>query len=287
MLTELNFDTYMAGLEHTQKEVVQSVFNALAESEYFLLLDFRRDRLGCGPFAKRPFRGSLFTQQELAIASFLGIEQLRFIEKGVECDGISRLLQGRPFEFVRDELVRKVKEKIEAEWSNGWKNALQIVEEEGFEPVTRIRKDDPRSRRTADFYHIVVKNLHNRKMARDCRVFLEFETGTMAPPNLCDHLEQKWAGMLYNQAVAIRPKPGRRRACACFIERDENGHSEGVFFHQFGVDTDSAAAAQPCPPGEYVLKFTVMSANFPPATMRFRLEIDQRLEIKLRVIPQS
>jgi hypothetical protein len=286
---EFGFEPYVADLEHTQKEVVQSVFDALSESEYFLLIDFRRERLGCTPSTEKVYRGSLFTQQELAIASFLGIEQLRFKEKGVEWKGISQLLQGKPIEFgSRSKLVDTIRKEIQCrKWSSGWKNTLQIVEENGIERVPRNRPNDPNYRGTADFYHIVVKNLHNRKMALVCRVLAEFESGTPAPPVLCDHLEQKWAGMLYNQAVAIRPNPGSRRACACFVERGQNGKSLGVFFHQFGIDTDSAKAATQCPPGEYVLKYSAVSANFPTAIRRFKLTIDDANEIRLEAVAEG
>jgi hypothetical protein len=87
-----NFDAYVADLEHSQKDVMRAVLESLESSEYFLCIDFKREKLDgtCG--ANGDFRGSLFTHQELAIATFLDIEQLRFKEKGVEWNGISSLL---------------------------------------------------------------------------------------------------------------------------------------------------------------------------------------------------
>jgi hypothetical protein len=49
----------------------------LETSDYFLFIDFKRERIRCPNI----FRGSLFTNQELAIASFLGLESIVFQEK--------------------------------------------------------------------------------------------------------------------------------------------------------------------------------------------------------------
>ena len=67
-----------------------AVLRRLELSEYFLMIDFKRERLK----GKPSHRGSLFTHQELAIATFLEIEQLRFSEKGIEWNGISKAAAG-------------------------------------------------------------------------------------------------------------------------------------------------------------------------------------------------
>lgn len=277
----LDFDVYVADHEHTQWEVAQAVLNRLENSEYFLFIDFKREEIverdAHGGNSQTKWRGSLFSHQELAIATFLKIEPLRFQEKGVEVEGIAKLLQGRPIEFEdRGRLPEDVVAKVQERWRSGWQNGLRIVQSPGID--CKI----PRSHGcTADFYHIVVENLHNRKLAMDCRAFVELvpQSCTTPPAALCEQLEQKWAGTIYSQAVAIRPNHGQRRACACYVGRHPSGQSLGVFFHQFGIDTDSAEAARPCPPGEYLLKFTIVSSNFPAVVATFNLVIDHQHEI--------
>ena len=280
---DFGFDPYVADLEHTQKEVMAAVLDRLESSEYFLLIDFKREKLKRGLFRTRVYRGSLFTHQELAIATFLEIEQLRFSEEGVEWNGISRLLQGKPIQFSdRNHLLRLVRERItKANWTTGWQNGLRIADIVGIDTVPRSNGE------TAEFYHVAVENLHKRKMALDCRFFCELfaADSTAAPPQaLRDHVEQKWAGVLCNQAVAIRPNKGKRRACALFIERNAAGRRSGVYFHQFNINTDSAEAATACPPGEYRLKCSVVSANFPSAQREFKLAIDSAHNVTLEAI---
>jgi hypothetical protein len=163
---DLGFDPYVADLEHTQMEVMTAVLDRLESSEYFLWIDFKRDLLGEGT-GHSSHRGSLFTHQELAIATFLGIEQLRFREVGVELNGISNLLQGRPIEFNdRSQLLHLVRERItKANWRTGWQNGLRIKDQVEIDTVPRS------SGGTAEFYHITVENVHRRKMALDCRFF--------------------------------------------------------------------------------------------------------------------
>jgi hypothetical protein len=88
---------------------------------------------------------------------------------------------------------------------------------------------------------------------------------------------------LFNQAVAIRAN-GKRRVCALFIKHKTNGKRSGVYFHQFEIDTDSAEAAAACPPGEYCLKCSVISANFPSAHRKFKLVIDSEHNVTLAAI---
>jgi hypothetical protein len=274
----------MAGLEQTNKDLMPAVLEALEKSEYFLFIDFKRERQS-GILSWSRHRGSLFSHQELAIARFLGIEQLRFKEKSVRLEGIAELLQGRPIEFEnRNELVANVRQAIEdKQWRSNWKNALRITAPKEFDPpVSRSPKNDPTKIIGNDeFRYIVIENLHDRKMALDCRVLCEFvpsEKSDIPPTALRDQVEQKWAGTIGNQAVAIRPK-GSRRATALFVERNLEGKSLGVKFHQFDTDTDSAEAAQSCPPGVYLLKYRAVSANFPQTSMRFDLEISDDNEV--------
>jgi hypothetical protein len=119
-------------------------------------------------------------------------------------------------------------------------------------------------------------------MAFDCRVFCEMDPpadgDAIIPEALREHVEQKWAGVLFNQAVAIRPQLGKRHACAFFVDRQYGGRSLGVFFHQFGIDTDSAEAVKLCPPGKYKLTYTVTSSNFPTVSKSFPIEITDNHE---------
>jgi hypothetical protein len=58
----LRFDAYIAVEEQTLRGLTENIFARLANSEYFLFDDFKRDRLE----GSNEHRGSLFSHQELA-----------------------------------------------------------------------------------------------------------------------------------------------------------------------------------------------------------------------------
>src|SRR5579859_2083065 len=78
-LTALGSDTYVAVGEQSLRGLKENLFEQLSRSEYFVFVDFKRERLD----SKDIHRGSLFSHQELAVASFLEIEVLALQEQGV------------------------------------------------------------------------------------------------------------------------------------------------------------------------------------------------------------
>ena len=85
-LEKLGFEPYIALEQQTLQGVKEAIFKKLENSEYFLFMDFRRERLydeGDSNCLSEEYRGSLFSNQELAIATFQGYEVLAFQEEGV------------------------------------------------------------------------------------------------------------------------------------------------------------------------------------------------------------
>ena len=78
------FETFFAEKAHSPDGLTEHIFRYLAESEYFVWVDFKRD-----PLEGDDYRGSLFVNQELGIATFLGIPGIGFVEKGVRREGIA------------------------------------------------------------------------------------------------------------------------------------------------------------------------------------------------------
>ena len=101
-------------------------------------------------------RGSLFSHQELAIATFLEIGALSFREKNVkEKDGILEFIQANCVKFTdRHLLPDVVAEKIrEQEWNPNWRNELLLERDDGdFGDVRFVGREE----RPARFYHIKV-----------------------------------------------------------------------------------------------------------------------------------
>ncbi len=115
-LGDMGFLPYIAVEEQSLRGLTENIYRQLSESEYLVFVDFKREKLvprdqeqGIIDAKGLQNRGSLFSHQELAIASFLGIELLAFQEKGVKPDdGIIRFLQANAIPFSDRELLPSV-----------------------------------------------------------------------------------------------------------------------------------------------------------------------------------
>jgi hypothetical protein len=67
-LIELGYEPYVAIHEQSTRSIIQNILPYLRDSEYFLFVDFRRERIMAG---SEEYRGSHFTNQQLAIAIYL------------------------------------------------------------------------------------------------------------------------------------------------------------------------------------------------------------------------
>ena len=211
-LEKMGFEPYIAVEEFSLKGVKENIFRRLSESEYFIFIDFKRERLfkpKNGNFKDTgKHRGSLFSHQELAIATFLDIEALAFQEEGVkENDGILKFIQANCIKFkdrhlLPDVIAEKVRERG---WDPSWRNELLIERDDGdWEDAIDLQMN-----KKSRWYHIKVRNLHRREIARDCVAYLEkikdLSTGEVKTSEL---VEFKWKGV-NSPRVAIPPKKFR------------------------------------------------------------------------------
>ena len=120
----LGFDPYVAVDVQTLQGLKESIFSQLETSEYFIFVDLKRERLSDDPLQHR---GSLFSHQELALASYLDIDVLAFQENGIKKnDGILAFLQTNAYPFadrsmLSDFVVAKLRERG---WDPHWRNEL-------------------------------------------------------------------------------------------------------------------------------------------------------------------
>lgn len=66
---EYKFDPYVAIAQQSVRGLRENIFRQLEESEYFIFIDFKRERLCRNGKDTGKHRGSLWANQELAIAS--------------------------------------------------------------------------------------------------------------------------------------------------------------------------------------------------------------------------
>ena len=131
-LYEMGFEPYIALVEQSLLGIKENIFRRLQESEYFIFIDFRRERLARFIDENiediKVHRGSLFSNQELAIATFLqDIDVIAFQEIDVKKeDGILKYIQANCYPFsdrgnLPDLVIKKVRERG---WIPFWRKEL-------------------------------------------------------------------------------------------------------------------------------------------------------------------
>ena len=125
-LDSLGYQTYVAIEDQSIEDLADNIFHNLSTSEYCLFIDFKREKV-MGSDGEPFFRGSLFSNQELALAKFLNLEVLPFREEEIEDEGIIPFIQLNPTIFDdRDKLTDMVVDKVKTQWRPGWKNELML-----------------------------------------------------------------------------------------------------------------------------------------------------------------
>jgi hypothetical protein len=264
-LTKLGYDPYIAAEEQTLRGLKENVFGQLETSEYFVFIDLKREKLG--PSADDMHRGSLFSNQELAVASYLDIDLLAFREKGVKPeDGLMGFLQANCTEFTdRHLLPNVVADRVgERQWRSDWKKELRLE---------RCSSESSTAAMTLHgglwvrFFHVNVHNLHPRKTAFNCYVHLEKVRDLTRNADVpVRTVTLKWEGYVLPNAT-IAPQSSRSFDAVCVPCASPTRAAWGTF-------TDSSDFVPRIDsPGEYELTYVVVAENFPVArgTFVFRL----------------
>ena len=286
-LQDLGFDPYIAVQEQSLRGLKENIFEQLSKSEYFVFVDFKREHIvesGASTLVASPqgrrsrssqiCRGSLFSHQELAIASYLDTPVLAFQESGVKNDdGILRFLQANAIPFTdRHLLPNVVADQVRRRgWNPEWRNEL-VLERDASQMSDAIvaNLDPPKKGR---FFHIIVQNRHQHKTATNCYAYLEKATnlnmGTGIPVKA---VELKWAGyMLPNAHI---PPGIARHFDAFWIHQDLPGQLQ---FNAFCDSTDYKPRIGG--EGEYELSYVVISDNFPAVRRSFMLSLNESLDL--------
>lgn len=269
-LSECGFDPYIAVQEQSLRGLKENIFGQLGTSEYFVFVDFKRERLGVSEPAVH--RGSLFSHQELAIASYLDIEVLALREDGVKADdGIIKFLQTNAIPFANRHLLPSViaDEIKRRRWDSRWRNSLALMRH--ARQFSDARVQGLPSPNMGRFFHINVHNHHRSKTANNCYVYLErvvrLDTMEDVPLKV---VEFKWAGsVLPNVQI---PSRSVRSFDAFWVKHDMPGCLQ---FNLFSDSTEFIPRIMAT--GKYALSYTVISENFPTARHTFTLDLSTSL----------
>ena len=276
-LEELGFYPYIAIQEQTLRGLKENIFARLETSEYYLFIDFKRERLG-GLNSDTECRGSLFAHQELALASYLGIEVLAFQEEGIKKnEGIMQFIQANAIQFGdRSMLPGAVADSVRRSgWNPKWRNELVLERETGqFTDANRVESTEKGVRHhVGRFFHVDVRNRHRSKIATNCYAYLSriVNLGTTEEIPFRS-VELKWAGYVLPNAHIL---PGQvRRLDAFWIDTVRPAE---VRFNLYADATDYIPRLPGV--GRYRFIYQVVSDRFPPASESFMLNLNASLSL--------
>lgn len=132
LLTSRGFQPYIAREAQTIFEINSSIIKEIKDSDYYLFVNFRRERVGKRQFLrKRQFRGSLFSNQEFAIAYALGFERILVVnQKGIRFEGMLRYIGCNTREFDGyDDCLAAIQQALDrAGWTPDYSRRLRAGE---------------------------------------------------------------------------------------------------------------------------------------------------------------
>lgn len=281
-LEKIGFDPYVAVEQHNLRGVKESIFETLGKSEYFLFIDFKRERLyseNANPVDTGEHRGSLFSHQELAIATYLDHKALAFQEAGVKKDdGILRFIQANCIPFPeRLSLPSIVVEKVkEHGWDSSWRNEITLERDSSDFKDANVNMQGIGNVLTR-FFHIRANNHHKDKIARNCIAYVEkIKNLKDGKTRVLELSELKWKGCT-TQGVAIAPKTFRYMDAFHIFHSNPTLANLGL--NPFIVDWQGYIQDyQISGSDDYEIDFVVFSEDFSPARAKFRLHIANQVQ---------
>ena len=267
-IRELGFDCYIAVIDQSLIGLRENIFRQLETSEYFVFVDFKREKINTDGNAEDIYRGSLFSHQELGVASYLEMPCLVFQEKGVKAlDGMLSCLQANAHSFTDRPLLTNViadliAQKIsKGEWSTGWKNSLSLHMPK--KPYGDAH--NPSLGLILRHFYVEVRNDHRTKVAQNCYVVLEaIQNATSGAQVPVQTVELKWAGSLLPSVFIAPNSPRRFDALKVAFQKPSEIH-----FNTFSDSTEFYPSVPGV--GTYLITYGVYASNFPPTRRSFRL----------------
>ena len=259
------FEPWVAVELQTLNGIKEHIFQTLRDSEYFIFIDFKREQLAGG------HRGSLFSHQELAVASYLGVELLAFQEAGVMREGLLSFIgaNATSFEFEdRSKLPDRIDEEVaKRKWNPYWRNEV-IIERESTQ-YEDVETQTPGLYRR--FFHVSVRNRHRHRAVTNCYAYLESATklDPMTPIPL-RAFELKWEGFLL-PFVNIPASQSRRFDAFCIHHNTPTRLSFSGMFSDWNKIIPLIQGE-----GCYKLNFLVVSSDFAPARASLSLNLAPR-----------
>lgn len=258
---ERGFEAYFAERMHSPEGLTDHIFRFLQSSEYFVFIDFKRDALD-----DKSFRGSLFVNQEIALATYLKIQGMGFMEKGVRREGVLDYQIWNPIEFETGSDILSRLSQETSTWDANSVNEL-FIDYDHSKVSRNVTITNNNNKPLSDWHHISIKNRNKIKHAFSCSGFLEsilnLDNGKEIP---VPTVEMIWSGFGAHEANIIAG--GERELDAFFVMHEEND----IRFNQRSPLTTEKRFWMPTlTQGIYLFKYSIISDNFLPVSRSFKI----------------
>jgi len=251
------YNPYVAIETQSIQDVNTSIIGNLKASDYYIFIDFAREQIG-NKNGSSIFRGSIFTNQELAIAYVLEFEEvLYFKQDNVKLEGIGSYLLSNaiPFQSKTDVPFLLEKAIVQKDWDPSYSRHLTLGQPK-YAGVWQY--GDHTGAYFDHIWHLSIKNLRYDSAAFDTVIRLnEFVDPAGTLNRSRDRNFLKWAGKKTAYSSTILP----RDECNFDLFALDQKNNSLLRLHS----EEDNPPRQPIinTPGNYVLHYQLFSKGFP------------------------
>lgn len=267
------FDPYVAIQAQTLADVNSGIINELKQADFYVFIDFRRERIGRSDRHKTRrvlYRGSLFTNQELAIAHLLQFDKVMFLQQeAVALDGLLQYMGSNAKRFSRPERVLPIVKRLAKGWVPSYTRHLALGNTRWSEPL--VFGDHTGQRRLRTFY----VDVHNRR----------HELGALDAVARLEHIVQPDGTVqrdVDRSPLKVTGQPGFAQVIwplshAAWDSLSVSMEQPSTIYLNSALDVHPRSPIITSP-GEYRLAYEVFAQNFPVLRFDVRLSVSENPE---------
>lgn len=265
-LNKRGFNAYVAKIAQSIQDVNSGIINELKNSDFYIFIDFHREKIK--QEKRKPiYRGSLFTNQELALVYYLNFEKTLFFQQaGIKSEGLLRYIAANPTPFEKkDDVLALIKKEIKKrpDWTPSYTRHLIPANLNWGVPV--IFQDHVGNRFDCRALQIDIQNKRNDIAAQNTVARLEFIESQGKKIPCGDRSMLKVTGHPgFSQVIW----PENHGAFDLFL-MDRNNPSHMYLNSALDLRPKNPIISQN---GVYYLYYAILAENFP--LLKFKVKID-------------
>ena len=263
---------YVAIQTQTIQDVNFSIIRELKNADFYIFIDFAREKICSRGWFKPLFRGSVFTNQELAIAYLLEFKEVLYLQQeGVNLEGLGKYLLSNAVKFKNKSDVPQI---VEQNVKN--KRRLPTYSRHLSLGTPTRRQASQFTDNTGTYQQYIwlleVENLRHDIAAFDTLARLNEITLPTGKKISCSDREFiKWAGKRNAYSATILPKASARFD---LFALDQANTSHLYLHSERDVTTRKPILNSP---GDYILHYQIFSKGFPLLEFNVGLTLAQSI----------